>query len=372
MRVGSPQAGAVVEQREQDRGTAIERCAAAGHGSSGQLGAAGGAEQQAKVGRGERCAIRCDLQQAEPGAGIGQLDCHAGAVDRRGNAGRGQMDRRKDLSQGRGRADVNRHDDATPERDIEVRASDRADASPMVQHRERGAWRQCVEATGVDHVRAGAADEPGELHPRQRIDLEANRQLAVRQRETRVARLVQRVAAQATVDRVCPGAAGDHVVARAADQYVGQSVADDGVGERRAGHVAETREFAEVGRHPACEVHDDRGACGAEIQRVDPRPALQDLDRGERQAVRCRFGNIDHREAAAGQHGHRDVRRHGGEVDRVDALAVVAARGFGEGIHAPVVGEDVGVVADPAGHRVGAEARGDHVVEFVPGDLVVA
>ena len=243
------------------------------------------------------------------------------------------------------------------------------DPGAMIQHRKRGARCQGVEAAGIQHVRAGTADEPRELDARQRIDLGADRQLAVRQRETRVTRLVQRVAAQAAVDDVRAGPAGDHVVTRAADQYVGQRVADDGVGERRAGHVGEAREFVEVGRQPAREVHDDCFACRAEVQRIDPRAALEYLDRREGQAVRR---TAVHLEVTTGLQDHRDVRRDGREIDRVDALAVVAARGFGERIHAPVVGEDVGVVADSAGHRVGAQTTSNDVVELVAGDLVIA
>ena len=155
------------------------------------------------------------------------------------NRGENVLDRR-----GARQVDIDQHAACEPHLEV-VRAEVYPGA--MVQGRERRARRQRVEAAGVDHVRAGAADKPRALDARQRVDLGADRQLAVRDGEVGVPRLVQRVPAQPAVDDVGAQAAGDRVVARAADQRIGQVVADDRVGEWRADHVAETREFAEIG-----------------------------------------------------------------------------------------------------------------------------
>ena len=367
MQVGGSDAATAIEQRQQNAGAAVQRRAAAGDGAAAQAGGRPG-DIEPQIGGQRRDGRALDRGRCAGGVRIAQVDPRSVAIQRRGEAGRaGRLDGVENVQDRLGARQVDTDLGAVVEQDLEVVGS-HVDASAAVQGRECRAGRQRVEATGIHQVAAGPADEPCPFDARQRIGLTADRQLAVGEDEISVPRFVHRVAAQAAVDQVGAQAAGDRVVTRAADQCVGQVIAEDRVGERRAGDVAEVREFAEVGRQPAGQIDHHRLRSSGKIERVDPRTAHQDFDAVECQAVRA----ADQREAAVGQLGHRDVLRHAAEVDLVDALAVVAARGLDDRLHAPARAQHVGVAADAAGEFVVAGATTEDVVELVADDLVLA
>ncbi len=218
LQVGAPHADAAVEQREQDVGAAIERRAAARDGAAGQGSAAAGAEQQPKVGCGERPAGRADLQIAgRQGRSRSARSPLPAAVDRRGEVGAGRLDRRKHVCIVAAAPQI----DATTAPFVSTTLKS---VRGQVRRRRRGS-RPRARALGASALKPLAsmtfALAPPASHansmPDSVSDLAADPiSWRVRQRETHVARLVQRVAAQAADDHVRTGAAGDHVVTRAA------------------------------------------------------------------------------------------------------------------------------------------------------------
>ena len=365
LQVGPPDATTAIEQRQQHIGAAVECHAAARDGAADQAGGRAG-HVQAQVGGQRRDGRTLDVLHAR-GCRIDDVNAVAIGVERRGEARAGGVDRAQDVLNRGGTRQIDGDDGAIRETQLEVVGGEK-DASTTVQGRECRAGRQCVETAGVEDVRAGPADKPCPFDARQRIDFQADRQLAVGDGEIGVPRFVQGVSAQAAVDRVGPAAAGDHVVAGAALQRVRQGIADDRVVKGRAGDAAEAGQFGKVGRQAAGEVHDHRFRSRREVDRVDAGATLQDLDTVEGQAVNA----ADHDEAGVGQLGHGNVCRHGREDDPVDALAVVATRSLDDRLHAPAIGQHVGVAADVAGEHVVAGAAGERVVEFVACDLVLA
>ena len=251
--------GAVGQRHQQVAGSFRDRRA-------GKRAATARAEQ-AKIGGGCRCAVRSDLKIAANRSGISQLDRGAGAVECRGDCRRGGMDRRENLAQRRGCAQIHQHGGPAPGRQVEGRTVDpcpvvqhtqrhrgresghvdshalgRAEAQAAVERLDLGGEVQPAECRDVDRVRARAAGQLGELEAGNRVDHAVGRQRRVRQREIHVARLDQGIESDPTVDRVGATVAGDTVVPGAAAQAVRAAGTDENVVARAAAQHHRTSE----------------------------------------------------------------------------------------------------------------------------------